>query len=657
MKLRISFSVLIIFLFICNATVCQDKTDYTGYLGSASISLFSTATEWRALFAPDGSISETARKKIFDDLTVIYGSEDNPVDSADLVKKIKTENLPLAGVLYQDDFRNIAGLYGTRGGTGILINILTDVVIGKTSMAAKSVLFKILLNSLFTNPEMNILFPNTSSFLKTFEESKITTSPRLFAETFKIDFKKLPFNTSEIFDKVDKYQNILKDRPYLRIYTEAYKYYQALKNIKPIFKTNHNTLENLRDLKGYHSELYNSLKLMQYVVFQLNTDNYSSISGESSLVKNIEYLEEDRILQDLYFGLICAQNPPVEFADNSLKDNNLKSGAVDLSEVRIYSTKQMINIMSKNGKQDNLMNYLSTYGKKYSNIAMIKDTIEAFIYYEEPVPEELKEAYFDESVDFLEYVLNPNNLYPDGKFDKSEINLFIDIIKKYKKLENNIEQNQNFAALMNSFYIYSELCKSDSTFGEYFNVFSGDYLKAISIIADLTSANTDEEMARILDNYVFSSFSTDMKKESDFNLILNSYAGLYYGEEADIVKDNWTRNRGLTAPIGLELSKGFKNWGNLSLFVPILDIGAIVDFELNNDSTETTTNFKIENIFSPGAYLIYGLPSIPVSFGGGFQFSPQLGKITLEGAEIGPRKLRWNVFLAFDMPFLKILSF
>ena len=210
---------------------------------------------------------------------------------------------------------------------------------------------------------------------------------------------------------------------------------------------------------------------------------------------------------------------------------------------------------------------------------------------------------------------------------------------------------------MNSFYIYRDLCKTDSLFGPFFDVFSGNYLKAISILADLTSADTEDEMAQILNNYVFSGFSTDMKKESGFNLALNSYAGIYYGKESDAVKNNWTRNRGFLAPIGLELSGGLKEWGNLSLFLPVLDIGAVVDFELNNDSTETTTKFVIENVFSPGAYLIYGLPSIPMSVGGGFQFSPQLGKVNLNGSEIGPRKLRWNIFLAFDMPFLKIISF
>ena len=88
----------------------------------------------------------------------------------------------------------------------------------------------------------------------------------------------------------------------------------------------------------------------------------------------------------------------------------------------------------------------------------------------------------------------------------------------------------------------------------------------------------------------------------------------------------------------------------------MLDLGAIVDYKLSNDSTETVTNLDINNVFSPGVYLVYGLPKIPVSLGGGFQFSPQLGKINLNGSVIEPRKLRWNVFLALDLPLLRIFN-
>ena len=111
-------------------------------------------------------------------------------------------------------------------------------------------------------------------------------------------------------------------------------------------------------------------------------------------------------------------------------------------------------------------------------------------------------------------------------------------------------------------------------------------------MADLLSAKTDEEIAQIANYYLFSNTGANAKKESDFNVLLNSYGGVYYGKQLENVTNNWARNRGLFAPIGLEISRGFKSFGNLSLFIPVFDLGAIIDFKLSNDSAETVTNFE-----------------------------------------------------------------
>ena len=655
---HLKFSFIIFFFFLPALAFSQT---YSGYLGNASKSVFSDARELRSKFFGDLALNPEARKLIMEKLTLMYSSEGNPKDSLEIIDIIRKSNLPIAGILLSNDEYNIAlsrissSDLSSRGSiVSTFVDILSGVIISKSSIAAKSALFNTFLSQIFKNRESRILFPNTKEYFDSFEKSKLTAAPRLFAESFKADLKTIPFNVSKIFTSIKQYRDTLESNPHLKIYTEAYRYYKDIRSLKSIFKINHQSLTNLKVNNGVQSELYNSLKLLQYIYFQMNTDEQITGTSKGVMFNNAKMINDDHILQDLFLGLLCAQNPNIQFSDTSLNAKN-ESGGLKGSNRTLFQITPLINL-SKKKENDNITKYIYNYSEKYYQSECILDSISNLYEYTESDKEELKNEYFNKSVEFLEYALNPSNLYPDGSFDKSEIDLFINIIKKYKQLEDNINNGQNFAALMNTFYIYGDICKTHKAFGDLFNVFSGDFLKTISIVADILSAKNDQEIANIANEYFFSGTDAEAKKEFSFSILVNSYAGYYYGKENDFVTNNWTRNRGLTAPIGFEFSKGFGNYGNLSLFIPVLDLGAIVDYKLSNDSTETVTNLDINNVFSPGVYLVYGLPKIPVSLGGGFQFSPQLGKINLNGSVIEPRKLRWNVFLALDLPLLRIFN-
>jgi hypothetical protein len=393
------------------------------------------------------------------------------------------------------------------------------------------------------------------------------------------------------------------------------------------------------------------------------TGFYSKRAKLSPVIKELKKSNE---LTDLFLGLVCAQNPDIRFArfnkdTASTTQRKTASNITSRSAGKVFagtiSVTPIIKYLTYKNEKNKIMDYISNYAGKYDATIEILDSMEYYLDYGDPVPEELKDLYFDKSIEFLEYSMNPFSLYPDGEFDKTEIMHFIEIIKKYRALEKNIVEEQNLAALMNSFYIYGDLCKTHEDLGILFNNFSGNFLQGISITADLLSAKNDEEVANIANEYIFSNTDASAKKETDFNILVNSYGGIYYGEPAENVTDNWTRNRGIFAPIGLEISKGFKNYGSISLYIPIFDLGAIIDFKLSNDSSEIETEFELDNIISPGLYLSYGFPGIPLSIGGGMQFSPHLGKVTVDGKVIEPRELRWNLFLAFDLPLIKIFGF
>ncbi len=141
-------------------------------------------------------------------------------------------------------------------------------------------------------------------------------------------------------------------------------------------------------------------------------------------------------------------------------------------------------------------------------------------------------------------------------------------------------------------------------------------------------------------------------------------------QKSNINDGTWNDGFGVSAPIGLSFNYGLKQYGSLSLFASLFDIGAIVDYQLRNDSipvTATTTtpvikkdySIKLGQIVSPGIYVVYGLfKNVPLSIGvGGGQYGPGLGKIDVSGSTvINNPKWRWNAFLSVDIPFFTLTN-
>jgi hypothetical protein len=90
----------------------------------------------------------------------------------------------------------------------------------------------------------------------------------------------------------------------------------------------------------------------------------------------------------------------------------------------------------------------------------------------------------------------------------------------------------------------------------------------------------------------------------------------------------------------------------------VLDVGAIVDYQLTSDSiAKIESEITWGNIFSPGAYVVYGFfGNLPVSLGIGGQYGPGLSSVNTEdnSTVINAPNWRWGAFLAVDIPMFNI---
>jgi hypothetical protein len=206
----------------------------------------------------------------------------------------------------------------------------------------------------------------------------------------------------------------------------------------------------------------------------------------------------------------------------------------------------------------------------------------------------------------------------------------------------------------------------------------GDILRYASFMASMIEANSPEEVKNLISNAALPAGSSSIKKNSSFNISVQSYLGLYRNLNHDATIDRaWNNRFGVIAPVGVSFNLGLKKWGSIGLMASILDVGAVVDYEIRRDtvaatsmtmdgttvSTTTTetiteeTDFKIElgQILSPGIYVVYGFGgNIPLTLGAGWQSGPGLAEFNGEDSILRERSSRFNIFLGFDIPLFTV---
>ena len=218
----------------------------------------------------------------------------------------------------------------------------------------------------------------------------------------------------------------------------------------------------------------------------------------------------------------------------------------------------------------------------------------------------------------------------------------------------NITTRNYASAIMNLYTLYSECLeeKADTT--------KSFILKYGSFMAAVAQAENSEQVAAAIEAVALPSGSSRIKRESEFNVSLNSYVGFFWGREKVRGLDpngSQLNAYGLTAPIGIAAS-----WGHrflffetdcalsTSIFVSVVDIGAVAAFRYRNDSTETVPNIQLKDIISPGIFLSFGFPKSPISLNIGYQFGPLLREVKVTSNDYDKHYKRLSVSLCVDIP-------
>ncbi|MEQ9288489.1 MAG: hypothetical protein RIG77_16335 [Cyclobacteriaceae bacterium] len=206
--------------------------------------------------------------------------------------------------------------------------------------------------------------------------------------------------------------------------------------------------------------------------------------------------------------------------------------------------------------------------------------------------------------------------------------------------------------------------------------------------------------------------SYTIKRESRWNISINSYVGAVRSREfldkTDFEELEQAASQGVVAnsnaapaidrkktsfaawaPLGIAASYGIggkKSGGSISLYFTLFDFGAVLDYRVQNPKSDSISvitqpatlpgdtlavdrklvvselpELTLKNFIAPGAYLVYGIPKLPISIGGGYQRGPQLRKIELSDngevfSTIEAAAYRWNFFIAVDIPLVTLFN-
>lgn len=192
-----------------------------------------------------------------------------------------------------------------------------------------------------------------------------------------------------------------------------------------------------------------------------------------------------------------------------------------------------------------------------------------------------------------------------------------------------------------------------------------------TFMANMVNAQTSEQVKNILKSATLPPGSSRIKRETSSSFTINSYLGAAVGRDRlldvpaniDIKQDAFGAS--LSVPIGFTYSFSpnfIKNNSSFSIHVPLIDLGAITAYRQNPKNTsysiDNLPDFSWNNLFSPGAFVVYNFANSPFSLGVGGQYGPQLREIKLDtGDAINVNSWRFPMaFFTIDVPFFNLYT-
>jgi hypothetical protein len=600
---------------------------------------------------------------------------------------------------------------------------LAKFLVERTKQELSITFFEKFKEQLNASDELKILFPATLKVLTTVGNEIYLFDA--YINTLREAFIKDMMNFYEDVQQLKKipvYQLYFNQHPelYTLIATSFYLIDQYSKGVHPgKVLADFDTLKVNFKQEALQTNLRNSIAVAQLFSESLRSNDPDRywISEES-----LNVLWKDSVLLDIYFGLIYPKGKPIKFVNDSqakisfqsilykLKTTTnvfedsiqpyqafIRTLHADAEEVQEY----VKTLKQKSKEEKNYNDYYTLYN---ASLDLIED---GFDFIDLPYVDlgEKEKQIADASGNWIFVARSTGELYIDIRtknYSSATLNtvtildrIFPDNIvvaeltgglSKYnKQIDNFLKSGSLFSAEKVKAFIHDDLKelnnKNIDTITVFiFNKTTYHFRKAIlkygTFAAAIAQAQNSEEVKAAIESIALPVGSSSIKRNTNFNISLNAFVGLYAAEEARDSKNAsnhhvnyWRFSAGIAAPIGLAFSWGGlkckdkrtngKTVGGKSIgfFVPLIDVGAVTAMRFKDSTANISPEIKLQNIFAPGFYLHYGFGKCPVSLLIGGQISPSLRTATVQNVTVDNQLYtRIGATLTVDIPILNLYT-
>lgn len=229
--------------------------------------------------------------------------------------------------------------------------------------------------------------------------------------------------------------------------------------------------------------------------------------------------------------------------------------------------------------------------------------------------------------------------------------MFLKGLQSLNELHYDVRQRHYAAAVNDLIFVLDVILQNDFSY-------RAKLFKYGHFIANIAEAEASDQVQAAIEAVALPPGSARLKKESKWSLSLNAYTGLMAGSER-LDKTGNEAFGSLSAPLGLGINRGFSGKQSLSLYLSILDVGALAAFRFNDPVSNDLPELKFSNIFAPGAYAVWGFrPNWPIVLGVGGQRGPNLRKINDPTRPDIKEDSGWRIgaFLSVDIPVFNFWS-
>jgi hypothetical protein len=501
--------------------------------------------------------------------------------------------------------------------------------------------------------ELRILFPQTHRVFLVIDKEIYNFSKYLnsLREAFIKDLGNLYVGLKKLKD-LPKYRAFLDSHPEINtIVVNAFYFIDQYTNgIHPgdvIARYKEDEYLNFSDA-DLQTNIRSSVKVLKLV-----SNSFKSISVDRYWVTadSVKLMFTDALSRDLYFGLIYQKGTGIDFKTSAglLTFQELLKKAKGIESILIEYQRYVESIIEH---AQEVNEYIIAIKEK------IKSEVDYNDYYK----------LFNASLDILDEGLLLVDL-PALEIDpglkekiKVKISAWTGLGRTAGELYVDIRTKNYSSAILNLVAIIDVAFESS-----FDNQLRKKILKYGSFVAAIAAAENSDEVEQVIEAVVLPVGSSRIKRESQKNISLNAYVGGFAGGEYMPVLKEKERSFvfGLSAPVGVAFSVGNLRKGSngehggksISLFISLIDIGALATFRLNDDQSKVASEIELKNIVAPGAYFYYGFGKCPISLGAGVQLGPQLREVTTTNINVEKNYyLRYGITLAVDIPLLNFYT-